>query len=107
MYRSLPRHRAAVISAGDAILPAVAGRLAHLLVHTLHESVAVVEAVIFWIAALFPVAYLPLLAALQYAPLDPAIIAGIVAAHLLALVVGHRHEPTHFDRDATPRTPKD
>lgn len=61
--------------------------------------VAAVEWAAFWVAALLPVAALPLYAALQYASFDPALVAGAAAVNLLALVVGHGHEPTGAGSD--------
>lgn len=69
--------------------------------------VALVESVAFWVAAGLPVAYPPLLAALQYAVLDPTAVVGVAVANLLALLVGHRHEPTRFGRDRPRRRPHD
>lgn len=69
---------------------------------TVRACVAAVEWAAFWVAALLPVAALPLYAALQYAVLDPAVVAGAAAVNLLALVVGHGHDPGWAGRDRSP-----
>lgn len=99
MHRSSARHRAGVISADERAVPAVAVRLARLLERVLRAAIAGIEAAAFWLAALFPLAYLPLLVALQYAALDPMVVARIGIVNLLALVVGHRHDPTQSTHD--------
>ncbi|MFB6161664.1 MAG: hypothetical protein ABEJ61_10905 [Haloferacaceae archaeon] len=54
--------------------------------------VALVRAVAFWVAALVPLAYLPLLATGVVAE-HPLGFLGVAAANGLAFVVGHAHDP--------------
>lgn len=54
----------------------------------------VVEAVAFWIAALLPLAYLPLVLAIEYGPAPLRALFALVAINAVALLVGHRHEPS-------------
>lgn len=99
MHDSLARQCASAVFADGAALPAAVTRLARPLGRALRAGLASAEAAAFWLAALFPLAYLPLLAALQYGALDPGAVAGLGAANLLALLVGHGHEPAGVERD--------
>jgi hypothetical protein len=63
--------------------------------------VAALEWVAFWIAALCPVAAVPLYVALQSATVDPAVVVGVVLVNALSLVVGHDHDPGLLGSDGS------
>ena len=52
-----------------------------------------VRALGFWLAVALPLAYLPLLS-LPAVGGDPGLLAGAVGVNLVALAVGHGHEPS-------------
>lgn len=53
-----------------------------------------VRAVGFWLAIALPIGYLPLLTLAPATLADPASIGAVVATNLLAIGVGHGHEPS-------------
>lgn len=52
-----------------------------------------IRALGFWLAVALPLAYLPLLSVASVGE-DPALLLGMLSANLVALAVGHGHEPT-------------
>lgn len=61
----------------------------------LNHGFAIVAWAAFWMAVVLPVAYLPLFVALKYAYLTPEMMLGIISLNVLALLLGHYHEPSH------------
>lgn len=57
---------------------------------------AVVEAVAFWAAALFPVVHLLILGTVGYGSSPAAVLPWLVGGHALAVVAGYRHEPSRW-----------
>ncbi len=55
---------------------------------------ATVRAAGFWTAVLLPLTYVPLVALSPAPAADPQVLVVAVAVNLLALAVGHGHEPT-------------
>jgi hypothetical protein len=51
------------------------------------------ERLAFWVAVLFPVFYLPLVVAAAVGVIHPLIVFNVIAVHVVALVIGHRHAP--------------
>jgi hypothetical protein len=53
----------------------------------------VVRAAGFWLAVALPIVYLPLAMLAPGVLADPTVLGGVIGGNLLALAVGHDHEP--------------
>lgn len=60
----------------------------------LDGGLALVARSAFWLAALFPVLYLPVLLAGERLPAGDYVLLALVGMHVLLLLAGHRHATT-------------
>ena len=57
------------------------------------HAVAIARTLGFWAAVVLPLAYLPLIAFGPAPASDPTVIGTVIGVNLVAIVVGHGHEP--------------
>lgn len=71
--------------------------------HVTNACTAVVVGVAFWVAVFLPFAYLAVVATPAVDHLDGTVVLWGAVANAVALVVGHRHDPTRSESTATER----
>lgn len=68
--------------------------------------VGVIEGIAFWVAVVLPALYVPTLSLYGTERIPVWALAGIVGIHVVALVVGHRHNrPARAATSPSPRSP--